>query len=498
MTITTSEKTSDKVTDPAPAGTKRLTRRRSTLVTTFMLAILVGEVGLLLSGMLTTNLQVAIVAIIFLLTLMACKVPIAVAMGLAGLIGIWRISGTSVMERSLVDLPSSTAASWSLSVIPMFIFMGLLLWKSGSTTRIFDAARAWLNRVPGGLAVTTNTAGAGLAAASGSTIGIAYAISRIGIPEMLKSGYDKRLALGSVLMAGLPGQLIPPSLLMVVYAGIANLPVGPQLLAGIVPGLLLAIVVNIVIIVLAIAVPSMGGERMTGVTWTERWQSLVRVWPMPVLITVILGGMYGGFFTATEAAAVGCVGALMITAAYTRGREFWSAVGGALAATVSAAGSVFFLLIGAAFVTRMLSLSQVPFMFTEWIEGLGLTSLQFIIAAVILLVLLGMFMDPISLMLLTVPVMLPTLDAFGIDLLWFGVIMVISAEIGMLTPPVGVLVFLVHKIAQDKDVNLGHNISLGSVFGAAAVGVPIALLVIALLIIFPELVTWLPYSGSAG
>ncbi|WP_404825478.1 TRAP transporter large permease [Corynebacterium maris] len=433
-----------------------------------------------------------------LLTLMGLRVPIAVAMGVSGLYGIWRIGGVSVMERSLIDLPASSAASWSLSVIPMFIFMGLLLWRSGATSRIFDASRAWLNWLPGGTAVTTNMAGAGLAAASGSTIGITYAISRIGIPEMLKAGYDKRLALGSVIMAGLPGQLIPPSLLLVVYAGIANLPVGPQLLAGIVPGLLLVLVVNATIVVLALLFPSIAGEKITGVTWSDRWVSLGRVWPMPLLITVILGGLYGGVFTATEAAAVGSVGALIITAAYVRGREFWSALGSAVSGTVMATGSVFFLLIGASFVTRMLALSEVPFMFTEWVQGMGLTALQFVVASIVILIVLGMFMDPISLMLLSLPVLLPTLTALGVDLLWFGVLVVICAEVGMLTPPVGVLVFLVHKIAQSKEVNLGQNVSLGSVFSAALLGVPLTLLVIFLLIVFPDLVTWLPASGSAS
>lgn len=468
----------------------------STVAIIVLAILLIGEVGLIFSGLLTTKTQVAGVCIALLLTLMAWRVPIAVAMGLSGILGIWRISGASVAERSLVDLPSANAASWSLSVIPMFIFMGLLLWKSGATARIFDAARAWLNWLPGGLAVTTNMAGAGLAAASGSTIGIAYAISRIGIPEMLKSGYDKRLAIGSVLMAGLPGQLIPPSLLLVVYAGIANLPVGPQLLAGVLPGILLATVVNVAIIALSIAFPSLAGERMKDATWKDRWQSCLNVWPLPVLVSVILGGMYGGFFTATEAAAVGCIGAMIITAAY-KGKEFFSTVGSALASTVYSTGGVFFLLIGAAFVTRMLALSGIPTLFTTWIENLGLSPLQFVIAALGLMIILGMFMDPISLMLLSVPVMLPTLAALDINLVWFGVLTVLAAEIGMLTPPVGVLVFLVHKICQNPDVNLGQRITLGNVFSAALLGVPLALIAIGLIIAFPDIALWLAESGNA-
>lgn len=497
---TDSTKASNRVSPaarPLSPGLPRRSGKPTAITLTVMAAILIGEVGLIFSGALTTKLQVAGVCLILLLTLMAWRVPIAVAMGISGLLGIWRISGASVVERSLVDLPAANAASWSLSVIPMFIFMGLLLWKSGATTRIFDAARSWLNWLPGGLAVTTNMAGAGLAAASGSTIGIAYAISRIGIPEMLKSGYDKRLALGSVIMAGLPGQLIPPSLLLVVYAGIANLPVGPQLLAGVVPGILLALVVNVAIVVLALIFPSIAGEKLPAVGWKARWASLGQVWPLPILVTVILGGMYGGFFTATEAAAIGCIGAMLITVAY-KGRDFLPTVGGALAGTVYATGGVFFLLIGAAFVTRMLALSGVPFLFTGWIDSMGLSATQFVLAALLIMIVLGMFMDPISLMLLSVPVMLPTLNALDVDLIWFGVLTVLAAEIGMLTPPVGVLVFLVHKISQNRDVNLGQKITLGNVFTAALLGVPLALLVIALLMLFPELATWLVTSGNAA
>ncbi|ANE03628.1 hypothetical protein ccrud_04970 [Corynebacterium crudilactis] len=413
MTLAVQTKPTPSV-ENAALGSLKKSSKPTSITLTIMAVILLGEVGLIFSGLLTTKYQVAGVCLVLLLTLMAWKVPIAVAMGIAGILGIWRISGSSVVERSLVDLPAANGASWSLSVIPMFIFMGLLLWKSGATTRIFDAARAWLNWLPGGLAVTTNMAGAGLAAASGSTIGIAYAISRIGIPEMLKSGYDKRLALGSVIMAGLPGQLIPPSLLLVVYAGIANLPVGPQLLAGVIPGILLALVVNAAIIILAIAFPSVAGEKLPAVGWKARWVSLGQVWPLPILVTIILGGMYGGFFTATEAAAVGCIGAILIAMAY-KGREFLSTIGSALAGTVYATGGVFFLLIGAAFVTRMLALSGIPFLFTEWIESMGLSSTQFVIAALIIMIVLGMFMDPISLMLLSVPVMLPTLNALDVD-----------------------------------------------------------------------------------
>lgn len=494
-----SEPTALETTPPevSTAPEKKFNLGPSMAITAATILLIVAPAGVIFAGLLTTKVQVAIACLILLFGLMAAKVPLAAAMGLTGMIGIWRIAGDHVLEQTLIDLPSSSASSWSLSVIPMFVFMGLLLWRSGATGRIFDVSRAWLNWLPGGQAITTNMAGSGLAAASGSTIGITYAISRIGIPEMLRSGYDKRLAIGSVLMAGLPGQLIPPSLLLVVYAGVANLAVGPQLLAGVVPGLLLTMVINLAILILAVVFPRLTGDKGGPVSWNERWATLLRVWPLPILITVILGGMYTGIVTATEAAALGCIGALLITAVYVRGREFFVAVGQALRDTLLATGSVFFLLIGAAFINRMLALSGVPFLFTQWVESMGLGPTQFVIAAIAIILVLGMFMDPISLMLLSIPVMLPTLTTLDVNLIWFGVLVVIAAEIGMLTPPVGVLVFLVHKIAQSPEVNQGQRISLPMVFGAALIGAPLALLVIAILIAFPDIVTWLPATSSS-
>ncbi|MGF9660485.1 TRAP transporter large permease [Arthrobacter crystallopoietes] len=441
----------------------------------------------------------ASLAILLMLDLLVMKVPIAVSMGLPGLVGVWAISGDRAVVRSLMDIPFGTAASWSMSVLPMFILLGMILWRSGATTKVFDAARAWLGWLPGGQAITTNLAGAGLAAASGSTIGITYALGRIGIPEMLRSGYDRRLAVGSVITAGLPGQLIPPSLLLVVYAGIVNVPVGQALLAGIVPGLLVAAVSVVMIVLLAVfakGVVPRGRDAAPAATWPDRWRTLANVIPLPALIAVVMGGMYLGFFTATEGAAFGVAGALLIAAFALKGKQFVTAVKESVVSTIAASGAVFLVLIGAGLLNRLMSLSGIANSFSETIESMGLGPTGFVLLSMVVFLILGMFIEPMSMMLLSIPILMPTLLELEINLFWFGVITVLMAELGGITPPVGVLSFVLYKLVQDRDVNQGRRISITDIFTAGVFALPVVGLVIFLLFLFPELVTFLAESSS--
>lgn len=431
------------------------------------------------------------------LVLLFLGMPIGAAMGIAGSIGLFGVGSLNSVRRTLIDIPYSSVASWSLSVIPMFIFMGLLLWRSGATSRMFDAARTWLNWLPGGQAVTVNAAGAGLAAASGSTLGIAYALGRIGIPEMLKSGYNRKLALAAVLLAGLPGQLIPPSLLLVVYAGVTNLPVGPQLLAGIVPGLALVSIVILTIVGLCILNPKLAPRTTEHVAWTDRWRSLAQVWPVPILVLVVIGGMYSGLFTATEAAAVGAILAFCITMFFCRGRDRISAVSSSIANTVNSVGSLFFMIIGSSLLNRFLALSGIPKAFTDFVQSADLGPIGFLLAAIAVMFLLGLFMESIAMLLISVPIFLPSLNHFEIDQMWFGIVAVLVAETAVLTPPVGILVYLVHSLTQEKEVSGDVEITLGDVFGAAILALPLIAAVITLLFIFPEIATWLPNASSS-
>jgi tripartite ATP-independent transporter DctM subunit len=435
------------------------------------------------------------IAVALMLVLIFLRVQVGIALTVPGLLGLYVLSGLPPLETILSTLPYHEIGRWQLSVLPMFVLMGLLLWKSGMTERIYVVAREWLGWLPGGLAIGTNTAGAGLAAISGSTVGTTYALARIGVPEMLKAGYDRRLAVGAVIVAGLPGQLIPPSIFLVVYAGIAQVPVGPQLIAGIGPGLLVATCFGAMILLIAVARPQLaGGNQDTpdAPPMTERVRNLVSIWPLPALIAVVLGGMFTGVVTATEAGAAGALGACLIALWYQRRAKPWNAIASAANGTVATCGAIFLLLVGAFTLSRLLAVSGIGTGFADWVAGLGLARVQFLLLLVVAYLILGMFMDPLSIMLLTVPLLIPTLNSMDISLLWFGVFVVFMAELGILTPPVGLLSFIIHKITQEPEVNHGQEISLGDVFVAVAWFMPVTLVVCLLLIFFPEVATFLP------
>lgn len=456
--------------------------------------VVVGLVLALLAGELS-NLMVGVLAIGLMMALMLVKVPIGLAMCAPALLGIYALAGTRGAFGAMRSMPYTSVATWSLTVLPMFIFMGLLLWRSGVSELIYIAARQWLGWVPAGLAVGTNFAGAGLAAVSGSTIGTTYALARVGIPEMLRAGYDRRLVIGSVLMAGTGGQLIPPSILLVVYAGIAEVGVGRQLLAGLLPGVLLAVLYGLTMLILGTirgGVLAGSGRSRIEATWSDRIRSLGAIWTVPALTVLVIGGMFGGFMTATEAGAAGAAGAVLITLWSKRGERPWSAIATAAASTARTVAAIFFLVIGAQLLSRLLAISGLAREVASFVIELGLTRWQFLLLMILVYLLLGTVMEPISMMLLTVPILMPALSALDIPLIWFGVFVVFLGELAMITPPVGILTFIVHGIAQEPQVNLGQRITLGDSFQGVAWFLPTSVLMLIIIILFPELVLWLP------
>lgn len=440
-------------------------------------------------------------ACVMMLCLIFLRVPVAMAMLIPALLGMYALRGLPLVQSTMTTMPYDRVANWSLSVVPMFILMGLLLWRAGLTESIYTAGRNWVGWMPGGLAVGTNLAGAGLASVSGSTIGTTFALARIGIPEMLKAGYDKRLAVGSVIAAGLPGQLIPPSLLLVIYAGIAEVPVGPQLLAGVGPGILVAALFSVMIVIFAIrwARPDqLSGEAKAAVTWPQRFDSLVRIWPVPVLIGVIIFGMFSGVFTATEAGAVAALLSLVVTVVWRFRGQPLRAVADAAVGTVSSVGAIFFMLIGVEVLARMFTLTGLSDGFAEVVQGMNLNRVTFLLLMMVVYIILGTFMEPLPMMMLTIPILIPTLHALDISLLWYGVFAVFMAELSIITPPVGILSFIIHSITKDPEVNQGQRITLNDVFIAAMWFMPMAVIVTMVLIFFPEISTWLPEFAASG
>lgn len=478
--------------------------RRFSAGTSVAIAVVVAAIiGYILLGS-PERLSIGFLSLLGMILMMLLSVPIAASMILMSVVGLLAILGPSGMASSLGALPFSSSASWQLSVIPMFVLMGIVLSASGATHRVFDAARLWLGWLPGGQAVATNFTGAALAAASGSSVGIAYALGRVGVPGMLRSGYQPGLATGTVAASGMLGQLIPPSIVLVIYAGIAQTPVGPQLLASLVPGIIVALAFTAMIVIRCTINPNLAGGKSTAqVSWSERLRALKDLWQLPFILLLVVGGMYSGLLTATEAGAVGAVGAVLVlvfefmrpTSSH-RARDIPKALGGALRSTVGPVAAIMFLIVGVALLTRLITLTGLAQTTVEFVSSLGLGRIEFLVLVALVYIVLGMFLDPVACLMLTVPIVLPLLPLMDIDLMWFGVFATLLVEIGVLTPPVGVLVYIVHRMAMNPNVSLGQRISLGTVFKGAGWFVVCSALVLVLLVVFPEVALWLPTSAS--
>ncbi|OUS83538.1 hypothetical protein CA951_40715 [Rhodococcus sp. NCIMB 12038] len=441
--------------------------------------------------------------IVLLLLLMALDLPVGIAMLVASIVGLTAMDGLAVVETSLRNITFDGVASWSLSVVPMFLLMGLALSYGGVTTRVFEAADQWLGRLPGGLAVTTTAAGAGLATVSGSTMATSMAIGKMAIPEMMKSGYHPAIATGSVAMAGTLGQIIPPSVLLVIYAGVAQVPVGPQLLAGMIPGLFLALSYIAVVTVWARVKPQVAPRSdRSGVTWGTRLRSASRLGPLVVILLVVLGGLYTGYFTATEAGAVGAVVAILVSLVSPERRQkdgsknltYLRTIGTETATSVA---SIFLIVVGALMLNRALVLSGLAQDLSSRLAGLELDRVTLLLCLIIVYIVLGMFLESLPMILLTVPLLQAPLEAAGVDMIWFGVFLIVLCEIGMVFPPVGLLTFVVHRLAQNPQVNLGVPISLQSVFAGVMPFVAATIVLLGVFIYWPDLVLWLPGSSSA-
>jgi tripartite ATP-independent transporter DctM subunit len=365
----------------------------------------------------------------------------------------------------------------------MFLLMGAFAFQGGLTTSLFKAGRIWLSRLPGGLAVATNAATAMFAASSGSSIATAAAMTRLAAPEMLKAGYAPSLATSVIACAGTIGALIPPSILFVVYAWYTQENVGQLLMAGLLPGLLTAGAYTLLIIVRVKLNPSLAPSVQDHFSWADRLNVLKEIWPIPFLMVVVMGSIYGGFATATEAAALGSIATL--TLVIMRGSFSWKFVVDSVNDAVTSSASVFFVALGAALFSKLLALSGIPPLIGHFIEASNLTALQLVFVVIGLYLILGMFLDPIGILLITLPILLPAFNALDMNLIWLGVIIVKMIEIGLLTPPVGLMVFVVKGV-------LGDQVSLRDIFKGVMWFLLAEIVIMGLIIAYPEISLVLP------
>lgn len=484
MTITETRAT------PTPYAPKKGSGSRVALLSMWIVSIL------LIAVVLFVPLDRAVIggAVLALtVSLLLTGTPIAISMFIAGAVGVWTIAGPTALSAIVANTVFDSAAQWTLSVIPGFVLMGSLLWKSGLTDRLFLVAQRWLGWLPGGLAVGSNFAGAGLASVSGSTIGVTYALGRVSLPAMLDAGYNKRLAAGTVSVVGTLGQLIPPSILLVVYAGVAQTPVGPQLLAAIIPAVILAVAYALLIIIRVVINPSLAPRQSVAdrpqVGLAETVNGLL---PFVFIFGGIVGGMFFGLFTATEAAAFGVVAAAVIALIFNHGyrtnpKQFLRDARDGIVEAITATATIFLLLTAVNMLTRAMSVSELTSRFSDFVISMDLSRFWFLLILVAMYLLLGLFLEPMAMILLTVPILMQPLEFYGVDLIWFGVFVLILGEIAQVTPPVGIMSYIVHRLMQDPEVNRGHQVSLGDVFRGAIPFIALTLGFVLLLIGFPEI-----------
>lgn len=435
-----------------------------------------------------TALSVSLASIVGVLLLIGLRVPIGVALGTVAFAGFWYLRNVNVALSVVKDAPFTFASNWDLTAIPMFLLMGSIVNATGISSAVFRAARVWFTGLPGGLAVATNMACAGFAAACGSSIAAAAAMARIAVPEMLRHGYDKGLATGVVASAGTLAALIPPSILFVLYGVFAEVSITKLLIAGILPGLLTAAVYAIMIIVRcklnpALAPPIKLSEREN--LWQERWAALGGIWPLLFLILGMIGGLYAGVVTPTEAGAGGSLLACLI--GFAQGRLSLAGFVGALRDAIGTTAQLFFVGIGAVMYTKLLALAGLGPLFASIIGDWALNPLLLVIAVSIIYLILGMFLDPIGIILITVPVFVPMFQALNLDLVWLGVLVVKYVEIGLLTPPVGFNVYVVKNV-------VGDDIPLETIFKGCFWFLGCEVIIMTLLIAFPQISLVLPNS----
>lgn len=394
-----------------------------------------------------TDVQIGITGIVGLVTLIALRVPIAFAMISVGAVGLTVLLGFGPMTGLLRSLPYEFAASWALSSLPTFLVMGYVAYHAQLTQGLFRAAKLWLSALPGGLAIATVFGAAAFSALSGSSVACAAAMGKIAVPEMLRNGYSVRLATGTVAAAGTLGPLIPPSILMILYGIFIQQSIGKLFLAGLAVGLLTAAMYVLTILLWATLRPEVAPRLAQKATMPERLEALRETAPSILLVVLVFGGLFGGLFTASEAGALGAAFAVII--GFARKSLTWKTLVRALEESLSTTCVILLIAIGANLLVRFLALSGTDQAISEFVIAVNPTQFEFFVIITVLYMILGMFLEPVGIMLLTIPILYPVLVSLDINLIWFGAILVKFLEIGMLTPPVGLNVFVIKSVVGD-------------------------------------------------
>ncbi len=424
-----------------------------------------------------------IVGLVLFLLLAFLGMPIAFAFGIVGFIGVIFIMGVGPGLAMIGSAPWQWASQAGLLVVPLFILMGQFAFHSGISRDLFITANKWIGKLPGGLALATNLACTGFAACTGSSLASGATMGTIAYPEMMKFKYSPRLATGCIASGGTLGILIPPSVVFIIYGFLTAQPIGVLFIAGIFPGLLLSGLFLTLISLMVLRNPELG-PRGQSFPWGERFKALTGVWGMLVIFVLVVGGLYLGIFAPSEAGAVGAFGALVVALSKRMGiRSLSTALKDSLRLTCM----VMTILIGAMIFGVFLTVSGFPSMLSAWITSLPLPPYAILILILLMYIPLGMVMDAMAMVLLTIPIIFPIITGLGFDPIWFGVLIVLVFEMALITPPVGMIVYVVQGVTK---------VPLEEVFRGNMPFLVAMIAALALLLAFPQISLWLP--GTMG
>lgn len=418
--------------------------------------------------------------VVLLFVLLASGIPVAFAMAVSGGIGLYAYGGIGMLYGILKTSPLSTANSYEIITIPMFILMAEFVIASGTAKDLFNSAAVWVGRVRGGLAMATALAGAGFGAISGSSTASAATLAATSIPSMLSKGYDPKLAGGAVAISGTLAMLIPPSIALILYGIIADVSIGKLLIAGVIPGLFVTVAIMFTVAVVVYFDPA-AAPIGRAYTMGEKLASLRGVGPMVALFVAVTAVIYTGIATPTEASAIGAFGAMVL--ALWKGRLSVRTLWDSLLRASQTTCMILLIILGAHIFGYFFTITRVTNDIVTWVEALSLAPILVILVLLLILVILGAFMDQVAILILTVPVFLPLVKALGFDPIWFGVIFVVTAEVGMVTPPLGMNVFVVSRYT-------GRPVT--EVFRGSFPHIIAHIIVIAILTAFPAIILWLP------
>jgi C4-dicarboxylate transporter DctM subunit len=423
---------------------------------------------------------ISIILIVVLVILLGLGTPISFCVGFLGVVGILTYLDAATLYQ-IAEIAADSGTNLFMLTLPLFIFMAEVVSFSGVGDDLYTAAHNWLSWLPGGLAISSIATCTGFAAISGSSPATAATVGLVSIPEMIKRGYNRKLAVGSIAVGGTLGILIPPSITMIIYGVITEVSIGKLFVAGIIPGIILSFILSVAI-ALAVKVKPDLAPRIQAVSWGERVSSLKHVWAFIVLALSIMGSIYAGIATPTESAAIGATLSLVIALLYRR--LTIKSIHGALLRTVAVTAMIMFLVIGGNVFAFLLSTLTIPQYVTESITAMNVSRWSIMIMINFILLIMGCLLDPMAIMVIVLPIIFPIVTQLGFDPVWFGIVVTINVEMGMITPPVGLNLFILKGAVP--------GIEMKDIVGGSLPFLLLLLLGLVIIMVFPSLATYLP------